>query len=489
MHHPLMLNLCAIVLVSIRVSLTRRNHYESESSTHQAEAVRLVAGTAGPVTRSKRKLGTLEKEAGTKWQQEVALVKDAVRHGPNFLRNNAWRSVHGVRVGVEWQGSKIESVVGGVARKFVYKKSLNECFAACEAVKQCVAWSWHQLDKKCHAMSSCTGRVGRLGMVSGTKASLDGVWVYKASEQTRFGGFYITVEKNGEMTFENADGEYGKLEMVAGSAHDTRQTMDEWEAQLDPEDTDAGMIRLRLTDGKIKLKSWMLEQGQFKEFTAEKKQVRYESYDRVTLKEDQVIAASDVWVQGGIKDFQTLSLRKGDSGTVDNVYHPRKTGVSFDQDPGKTVWVNDALLVRAATLKEVSEDEVKSVYMNLEDALLHAIQDPLTLEVFRDPVIASDGYTYERSAIEQLITNAEESREAPKSPMTREPFSDVKLSTNHAMRSLVSSVIEKVDAARAAAGKIQKHYRGYRVMNSYVSAPETTQAPVTRMSKKRFRAA
>merc|ERR1712129_363302 len=101
--------------------------------------------------------------------------------------------------------------------------------------------------------------------------------------------------------------------------------------------------------------------------------------------------------------------------------HPCKTGVSFDHDPLKTVWVHDSLLVKSPILKEVSENEVKAVFENLEDALIHAIQDPLTLEVFKDPVIASDGHTYERSAIEQLITNAEESREVPKSPMTREP--------------------------------------------------------------------
>lgn len=465
-----------MVLASTQVSLTRR------SKTFEAGAARQDAESATP-PREKRKLDQLDRAAKIQRQEELASVRNAIRHGPNHLRNKAWRAVHGVRIGAEWQGRRIQTVVGGVTSDSVYKKTLNECLAFCEAMTQCVAWSWHKFNENCVAMSTCTGRVRKRDVVSGTKASFDGVWVYKAEGQSRFSGFYITVEKNGEMTFENAEGEYGTLHMVHGAArdHNPQRSMDEWEVRLDAEGPDAGTIRLRLTDGKIKMESWQPEDHQFLEATAEKKEVRYESYDRVTIKEDQVINASEVWVQGpgATKDFQFFSVKKGDTGTVDNVYHPRKTGVSFDQDPGKTVWVNDNLLVKSATLKEVTEEEVKYVYQNLQEALIHAIQDPLTLEVFRDPVIASDGYTYERSAIEQLITNAEESREAPKSPMTREPLSSVKLSTNFAMRSLVSSVVEKVDTARSAAGRIQRHYRGYRVRSRYLAAAESRRTPVT----------
>merc|ERR1712129_125455 len=155
--------------------------------------------------------------------------------------------------------------------------------------------------------------------------------------------------------------------------------------------------------------------------------------------------------------------KKGDLGTVDNGCHPRKTGVTFDQNPSKTVWVNDTLLVKSALLKNMSEEEVRVVLGNPGDVIIHAIQDPITLDFFRDPVMASDGFVYERSAMEQLITRAGESNETLKSPMTREPLSSVELLSNHTIRSLVSSVIEKVDAARAGAGKIQKRFRGYRL--------------------------
>jgi hypothetical protein len=73
------------------------------------------------------------------------------------------------------------------------------------------------------------------------------------------------------------------------------------------------------------------------------------------------------------------------------------------------------------------------------DALLnHQVQSsircPLTLEPFVDPVIASDGHTYERSAIMQLFSM---DRSARVSPLTRAPFTNFNLIPNYSMRSLV----------------------------------------------------
>lgn len=160
---------------------------------------------------------------------------------------------------------------------------------------------------------------------------------------------------------------------------------------------------------------------------------------------------------------------------MDSANDPHKTGVVFDQEPHKTVWVNDTLLVKSAILKDVSEEEVGVVLGSVGDVLIDAIRDPITLGIFRDPVMASDGYTYERSAIEQLIAEAENSGETPKSPMTNEPLSSVRVSSNYAIKSLVSSVIEKVDGARAEAGKIQKNFRGHRSRKTVL---ERTNVPV-----------
>jgi hypothetical protein len=47
---------------------------------------------------------------------------------------------------------------------------------------------------------------------------------------------------------------------------------------------------------------------------------------------------------------------------------------------------------------------------------------PLTNEVMADPVVAPDGYSYERAALASLLAAADASRTPPLSPMTREPL-------------------------------------------------------------------
>lgn len=63
-----------------------------------------------------------------------------------------------------------------------------------------------------------------------------------------------------------------------------------------------------------------------------------------------------------------------------------------------------------------------------------SIRCPITLDPFIDPVIASDGHTYERSAIMQLFKLE---RSLRVSPLTREPFASYNLIPNYSMRSLV----------------------------------------------------
>jgi len=49
----------------------------------------------------------------------------------------------------------------------------------------------------------------------------------------------------------------------------------------------------------------------------------------------------------------------------------------------------------------------------------------------RDPVIAADGYTYERSAIEAWL------RKKQSSPMTNAPLEHLNLIPNHSLRSTI----------------------------------------------------
>lgn len=62
-----------------------------------------------------------------------------------------------------------------------------------------------------------------------------------------------------------------------------------------------------------------------------------------------------------------------------------------------------------------------------DDALLC----PITLALFRDPVVAEDGHTYERTAIEEWI------QRNGTSPMTRKPMSLEILIPNYAIKKVL----------------------------------------------------
>ncbi|CAF3802955.1 unnamed protein product [Rotaria magnacalcarata] len=66
--------------------------------------------------------------------------------------------------------------------------------------------------------------------------------------------------------------------------------------------------------------------------------------------------------------------------------------------------------------------------MNTSDDLLRC---PITMDLFHDPVVASDGHTYERQAIEQWI------RSNGTSPLTRQPLSIDQLHPNRKVKELV----------------------------------------------------
>ncbi|XP_077993545.1 WD repeat, SAM and U-box domain-containing protein 1-like isoform X2 [Glandiceps talaboti] len=57
---------------------------------------------------------------------------------------------------------------------------------------------------------------------------------------------------------------------------------------------------------------------------------------------------------------------------------------------------------------------------------------PITREVMRDPVIASDGYTYERSSIEAWIINGKNT-----SPMTNNPLTGTSVTPNRMLKMLI----------------------------------------------------
>lgn len=91
--------------------------------------------------------------------------------------------------------------------------------------------------------------------------------------------------------------------------------------------------------------------------------------------------------------------------------------------------------------------------LSSEALLNHQVQSsircPITLEPFVDPVIASDGHTYERSAIMQLFSM---DRSFRISPLTRAPFTNFNLIPNYSMRSLVRDAGYVPDRAEVESG-------------------------------------
>jgi len=69
--------------------------------------------------------------------------------------------------------------------------------------------------------------------------------------------------------------------------------------------------------------------------------------------------------------------------------------------------------------------------MASETEILDALTCPITLELFVDPVLASDGYTYERSAIIEWIKHHNGT-----SPMTRKPLKIKELKINRIVKQL-----------------------------------------------------
>ena len=63
---------------------------------------------------------------------------------------------------------------------------------------------------------------------------------------------------------------------------------------------------------------------------------------------------------------------------------------------------------------------------------------PITLELMRNPVICSDGRTYEKHAIIEILNKPE-----PKSPITRQTLNDKIMIPNHNLRKLIDDYIKE----------------------------------------------
>ena len=78
---------------------------------------------------------------------------------------------------------------------------------------------------------------------------------------------------------------------------------------------------------------------------------------------------------------------------------------------------------------------------------------PISMTLMADPVIAADGYSYERSNIEGWIRSMKRNGLLFRSPITDEPFEHINLIPNQNLRVLINNYRRSV-AMGGAGGKL-----------------------------------
>lgn len=97
---------------------------------------------------------------------------------------------------------------------------------------------------------------------------------------------------------------------------------------------------------------------------------------------------------------------------------------------------------------------------------------PITTSIMLDPVLGSDGHTYERSAITEWL------RVHTTSPMTREPMNAQGLRPNHSLKSMIQrfNAVPAVTVVPVQPNQIENdHYYAISVYQEDVSKPKPIQ--------------
>ena len=80
-----------------------------------------------------------------------------------------------------------------------------------------------------------------------------------------------------------------------------------------------------------------------------------------------------------------------------------------------------------------------SVAVDPEEELVQALVCPLTLEMMENPVLAMDGFTYERSAIEAFFRHSKHNGQLLTSPMSRRVLESERLLPNRALKAVIEA--------------------------------------------------
>ena len=101
--------------------------------------------------------------------------------------------------------------------------------------------------------------------------------------------------------------------------------------------------------------------------------------------------------------------------------------------------LHDVATHQSVLEKELAEHraEIARLRMNRRGEVPDHMCCPILMDVMRDPVIAADGHTYEKVAIEQWFLKARTS------PTTNEPLASLALLPNHAIRSAIAEEMER----------------------------------------------
>jgi hypothetical protein len=93
---------------------------------------------------------------------------------------------------------------------------------------------------------------------------------------------------------------------------------------------------------------------------------------------------------------------------------------------------NQALKQENLALKQQNL-ELKQMFEDMWESAEHDFKCPISHEVFKDPVVASDGHTYERASITQWWKHKKTS------PITNASMADKMLIPNHSLKSMIES--------------------------------------------------
>ncbi len=106
--------------------------------------------------------------------------------------------------------------------------------------------------------------------------------------------------------------------------------------------------------------------------------------------------------------------------------------IDYDSDEEETKEDKRTIKIDDSTNESNNEEKKQELIQELKEHLMC----PITRTLMIDPVIAPDGFTYERESIETLLISSR------RSPITREIISN-NLIPNHALRNLIEFTIDE----------------------------------------------